>query len=282
MAKDYIVHLKCPYGDDDQLVVLQDRKETLSQILTMPVDFECPVHGVQREIPLEASERQGGRTPVVEPQAPAPPQPAVSAAPKQRSSKRISLHVQVLVYGWTKGESAFHEETTTLLVNASGGLVALATKVGLGDTVYMVNKATQEEQECRVAYVGPELEGKLRVGVAFRRQAPSFWRNDRQDYRIAKSIRVQVRGNDRNGHPFVQSAFAIDISRNGARLDGVGYLTWPGEIIEIKRGWSKARFRVVWVGEMGTPQVNQVGVCCLEPEKYIWGVRLPYAGEPLR
>ncbi len=201
---------------------------------------------------------------------------AVSRVPPQpRSSKRISLHVPVLVYGWSKGEGSFHEETTTLLVNASGGLVTLAAKVGLGDTIFVVNKTTQQEQECRVAYVGVELQGKIRVGVAFKREAPSFWRIDRKEYRITKAIRVWVRGMDRNGQKFAQSAFAIDFSRHGARLEGIGYLTWPGETIEVKRRWRTARFRVLWVGDKGTPQAGQVGLYALEPNKNIWGVSLP-------
>jgi hypothetical protein len=257
-------------------VILQDRRETLKEILNTPWDFECPLHGAQREIPIEAKEKEVTLSP--RPVWSLPTEPS-GVKPSQRSSKRLSLQVPVLAYGWAGGESAFHEESSTLLVNASGGLIALTTKVKLGDAVFLVNKGTQEEQECRVAYVGPEVGGRTRVGVAFKHPAHGFWRTRRQEYRIAKPLRVWVRGVDRSGHPFAQTAYAIDISRNGARLDGVGYLTWPGETIEVKRRWRKARFRVVWVGQVGTPQANQVGICSLEPNKYIWGVPLPQPTE---
>ena len=92
---------------------------------------------------------------------------------------------------------------------------------------------------------------------------------------MSKTIQVWVRGTDRSGNPFVQSAHTIDIGRSGARLDGVGYLTGPGEIVQVKRGWRKAQFRVIWIGQLGTPQANQVGVCCLEGDKDIWRVPLP-------
>lgn len=273
MPKNFAVRLKCPYGDHDEWVILPNREETLSQILETPWDFECPVHGVQQEIPLEASEK--GLAPVPKP-APAEVKIPRETKPRERSSKRVSLRLPVLAYGWARDESAFHEETTTLLVNASGSLIALAAKVRLGETIFLVNKATQEEQECRVAYLGPEVEGKARVGVAFKNAAPSFWRTGRQESRTAvpKALRVWVRGVDRNGNPFLQSAHVIDVSPNGARLEGVGHLTWPGEIIEVKRRWRKANFRVVWVGEIGRPQANQIGICALEPSKNIWGVRL--------
>jgi hypothetical protein len=199
--------------------------------------------------------------------------PSASESPKPRSSTRISLHLPVLVYGWSDAEASFHEDTTTLLVNASGGLVTLASKVELGSTLFVVNKSTQQEQECRVACIGPEFEGKLKVGVAFKRPVPNFWGNNRKELRISKSMRVLVRGVDRNGQKYNQSALTVDVSQHGARLDGIGYLSVPGASIEVSRRWGKARFRVIWVGEIGRPQAGQVGVICLEPNKNIWGIR---------
>jgi len=114
----------------------------------------------------------------------------------------------VLIFGRSKDEISFHENTSTLLVNASGGLVALTTRVSLGGTIFIVNKATQEEQECRVAYVGPELKGKTSVGIAFKYPVASFWRIDRRERRPSKAFRVQVRGSDHNGHAFAQRAYA--------------------------------------------------------------------------
>jgi hypothetical protein len=264
VAKDFKVRLKCPYGDQDQWVMLTNREETLKQILDTPWDFECPLHGVQREIPMEASEQVAPREPRAQGKELTEP---ASRKVGHRSSARVPLHLPVLA---SKRGTAFHEDTSTLLVNATGGLLSLSTKTDVGDTVSLVNKQTQEEQECRVAYVGPEVDGKIRVGVAFQQPAPSFWRAAGQERRVAKPLRVQVRGMDRIGNPFVQSASAIDISQNGARLEGVGYLTLPGETIEVKCRWRKARFRVVWVGQIGTTEANQIGVRSLEPEKDIW------------
>lgn len=275
VSKDFLVRLRCPYGDEDRTVLLQDREETLAQILDTPWDFECPVHGVQREMPLSGSEK-GQRTasPRATPRVAAPGDlPAVPAQAKPRSSPRISIHIPVMAYGWSQNEISFHENTMTLLVNASGGLITLQAKVGVGDTIFVVNQSTQGEQECRVAYVGPEFEGKLRVGFAFKRQAPSFWNIERREVRISKPIKVWVRGKDRTGHQYSQSALAVDVSKNGARLDGIGLLTWPGEILEVKRGWKTARFRVIWVGDVG-PRSGQAGIYLLDTGKNIWGVPL--------
>jgi hypothetical protein len=178
----------------------------------------------------------------------------------------------VVVYAWVKDEGAFHEETETLVVNASGGLVTLSARVDPGEVLFVVNKNTREEQECRVAHVQQEAGGKTKVGLAFKREVPDFWRTSARKARMAKTIQVWVRGIDRSGNPFVQNARTIDIGQSGARLDGVGYLTRPGEIIELKRGWQKARFRVVWVGQLGTPEANQIGICCLEGNQHVWRV----------
>lgn len=272
MPKDFVIRLRCPYGDGDRTVLLQEREETLAQILEKPWDFECPVHGVQHEVPLSGNEK--GRTAGIRPRAGAPGIPIedlpARQQPKPRSSPRISIRIPVMAYGWSRNEISFHESTTTLLVNASGGLITLAAKVSLGDAIFIVNQTSSEEQDCRVAFVGPEFEGKLRVGFAFKKQAPSFWKIDRHEVRISKPVKVVVRGTDRKGQNYSQTATALDISKNGARLDGVGFLTWPGEVIEVKRGWKSARFRVIWVGDMG-PRADQAGIFLLDTGKNIWG-----------
>lgn len=280
MSKDFLVRLRCPYGDDDRTVLLHDREESLAQVLDMPWDFECPVHGAQREIPLSGAEQgvviaprpRGNTVPARVPVARRPAQ-SLPEQPKPRSSPRMSIRIPVMAYGWSRDEISFHENTTTLMVNASGGLITLKSKVSVGGTIFIVNQTTQSEQECRVAYVGPEFDGKLRIGFAFKRQAPSFWKIDRREVRVSKPVRVTVKGKDRDGRKFSQSAMALDISKNGAKLDGVGFLTWPGEVIEVKRGWSSARFRVVWVGDLG-PQSGQAGIHLLDTGKNIWGLKL--------
>jgi hypothetical protein len=270
VGTDYIVRLKCPYGDRARLLLLENREENLKQVLEMPWDFECPVHGVQREIPLEGSQKSlwsNLRLPGRE--------EAVGSVGRQpRSSHRACLHVPVLVCGWSA--NSFHEETKTLLVNAGGALLALDSSVTLGETIFLTNKATQQERECRVVYVASAAHSKLQVGAAFQRPAPHFWRS-RRESRMSKTIRVKVRGLDRNRHPFAQSTYALDISRQGARIEGVGYLTSPGETIQVRRHLRTARFRVVWIGELGTPQAGQAGVFMLEPTKNLWGVTLPSA-----
>jgi len=183
--------------------------------------------------------------------------------------------VPVSVSGRAKNETSFREEATTLLVNANGGLLLLSAGVALGDTITVANKQTRQEQECRVAYLGRDVHGKQRVGIAFNRPEPQFWRALRRETRISKRIRVSVRGSDHSGQKFVQKVCVVDVSRHGARVEDIGYLTRPGQTIEVRRFWQTARFRVAWIGAIGTPQAGQVGVSALDPDKNIWGIRLP-------
>lgn len=180
-----------------------------------------------------------------------------------------------MVRGSCKDATSFQEEATTLLVNANGALLPLHRKLTVGDTVFVFNKLTRREQECRVVYIGDEVPGKSCAGVGFWRPAPNFWRVNRREGRVAKTIPVKVRGIDQQGQPYTQSADVIDISRHGARLDGIGFVAAPGETIEIRRFWRSSRYRIVWVGAIGTPESGQAGAFAVDPNKKLWGADLP-------
>lgn len=194
-SRTFAIRLKCQHleahggvlagggGDDDQWLILHDRQESLKQVLETAWDFTCPIHGAQREYPLEAKETDAGFR-------------IRLAAP---ASKKIS------------------------------------TSAG------------------------------MRTGT---RAAPKI----RRESRNPQSLRVWVRGVDLNGNAFRQSAHSLDISRSGARLEGIGLLTLPGTTIEVRHHWRKALFRVVWTGKRGTVEANQVGILCLEPGKNVWNL----------
>ncbi len=100
----------------------------------------------------------------------------------------------------------------------------------------------------------------------------------RYDMRIPTAIQVKVRGTDRNGNPFEQTASTINVSRTGARLEGIGCVE-GAETVEVRRGWfRKAKFRVVWAGRPGTPEAGQVGLRQIEHDASFWGIPFPAAG----
>jgi len=283
MPGNFAIRLRCPLCEADSWVTLADRHETYEQIQEQTWDFKCREHGAQRGAPEEviAVAPLDEKTSSTEKSASAFGEPTSTETTKRipRSSERLSLRFAVVVYGFTKDHGAFHEETETQTVNSSGALVMLKTKLAIGDCVFLMQKGSGLEQEVRVAYLEAYTDRETKVGLAFKHAIPEFWRRSRKQQRVRKTLRVVVKGTDSRGHPFKQSSYTIDLSRDGARLDAIGFLTSPGQTIEVRRLWRKKRFRVVWIGHVGTTEANQVGVVGLEREKDIWQVELP-EGEP--
>jgi hypothetical protein len=283
MPRNFAIRLRCPHGDNDAWVTVSDREESLEQIYQQTWEFKCREHGGQQGIPQEVMEVAPLDDPRPE-QKPkssnAIPFPKSPAKRSPRSSERISMRVPVVIYGFTGKGGAFHEDTETILVNSSGTLVTLKTRLELGDTVFLIHKNTRLEQEVRVAYIDAYSDREIRVGLAFKQPIADFWRKKRRKARVPKTLRVIVKGVDPKGHAYSQSAYTVDLSQDGARLDGVGFLTAPGQTIEVRRFWRKARFRVVWIGQVGSSESNQVGVYGLESDKNIWRVELPSTPAP--
>jgi len=154
MPGNFAIRLCCPLCEADSWVTLTDRQETYEQIHQQTWDFKCREHGAQRGTPKEVI----GVAPLDE----KPPSTQKSAltfgnaisteATKKtpRSSERMALRIPIVVYGFTKERGAFHEETETQIVNASGALVMLKTKLAIGDSVFLMQKGNGLEQEVRV------------------------------------------------------------------------------------------------------------------------------------
>jgi hypothetical protein len=97
----------------------------------------------------------------------------------------------------------------------------------------------------------------------------------RREERIIISLPVRLWGMDVNGKPFTQNASSVDITRMGARIQGVTCQIQHGDIIGVQHGNDKARFRVIWVARAGSRNEGQIGVHCVEAGKYIWGTVQP-------
>jgi hypothetical protein len=95
----------------------------------------------------------------------------------QRRSERVLLDVPIVVCGESVDQLAFEEETFTVTVNAHGALLMLASPVGLGQHVRLINQASHEEREARVSYKGKGADhaGLSQVAVEFAQPSPGFW-----------------------------------------------------------------------------------------------------------
>ena len=94
----------------------------------------------------------------------------------QRRSQRILLAVPLSVSGRRADGTAFIEQTSTLIVNASGGLVALKETVLVVQTLSLKNENTDMEISCAVVNIERRANGLQEVGVEFSGEYQDFWR----------------------------------------------------------------------------------------------------------
>jgi hypothetical protein len=95
-----------------------------------------------------------------------------------RRSSRVTLLVPLKIYEPGSNKRFLVEEASALKVSLWGGLVCLRTTVNRDQKLFLVNQATGESAESKVAYLGPmQLTGRrLRlVAVEFLKPSPNFW-----------------------------------------------------------------------------------------------------------
>jgi len=71
-------------------------------------------------------------------------------------------------------------------------LLMLRNEVDNGEILVLVNPETQEEQECRIVYLGDSGARGMRVGVEFLTPAPHFWGIDFEARQRSKSEREET------------------------------------------------------------------------------------------
>ncbi|HET6200271.1 MAG: PilZ domain-containing protein [Candidatus Acidiferrales bacterium] len=93
----------------------------------------------------------------------------------RRRSSRVFTRIPVKIRGMNSDGNKFREGCQTIVVNAHGGLLYLNESVEMGAQLQMTNPASDEEQECRVVYLGDTSDKGQRVGLEFLSPAPHFW-----------------------------------------------------------------------------------------------------------
>ena len=83
---------------------------------------------------------------------------------------------------------------------------------------------------------------------------------------------MKVFGSDTEGNPFKQTAYASDVSRWGARIDGIQCLKKPGQLVDVQYKGHTSKFVVVWMGKPGSKEHGHIGLKNLVPERNIFGV----------
>ena len=96
-------------------------------------------------------------------------------ATSERRSSRVFTRILVQAKGKNLEGRKFRAKSQTIVINAHGGLLYLNEPLELGSELVLINPATEEEQECRVVYLGDTSEKGTRVGVEFLCPCPHFW-----------------------------------------------------------------------------------------------------------
>ncbi len=94
---------------------------------------------------------------------------------KARRSTRVFMRVRVVVAGKNADGRRFREACETVVINAHGGLMYLNQPLNMAAILVVTNPFTQEEQECRIVFLGDATDKGQRVGLEFLTPAPHFW-----------------------------------------------------------------------------------------------------------
>lgn len=97
-----------------------------------------------------------------------------------RRSTRVFMRIRIRVEGKTNVGRRFRETCQTIVLNVQGALLYLEHEVSNGAMLMVSNPLTQEEQECRVVFLGEAGDKGQRVGVEFLSPSPHFWGVDFQ------------------------------------------------------------------------------------------------------
>jgi len=94
---------------------------------------------------------------------------------RERRSTRVFMRIRVMLAGKNQQGRRFREATETIVISAHGGLLYLSQDLAMGSMLILTNPFTQDEQECRVVYLGDDSDKGNRVGIEFLTPAPHFW-----------------------------------------------------------------------------------------------------------
>lgn len=101
----------------------------------------------------------------------------------------------------------------------------------------------------------------------------------RDDRRLDIALPVLLTGIAVNGHPVKQEVMTINISRQGALLEGVHEILRAGDKVFLSRLQKKEQYLIAWVGGKDKP-AGQIGVSAVDADNAFWDDVLGAAKHP--
>src|SRR5258708_34204419 len=91
-----------------------------------------------------------------------------------RATSRIDAHLPLFIYGSLLGGDPFYEETFTISINGTGGLILMASSVQPGQRIMVTNQGNDQTEECVVESVAAQSAGSY-VAFKFPPPRPHVW-----------------------------------------------------------------------------------------------------------
>ena len=92
----------------------------------------------------------------------------------RRATSRTVAQLPLFIYGSLPGGDPFYEETLTVSINGTGGLILMASSVQPGQRIMVTNQGNDQTQECVVVSVATQPAGSY-VAFKFPTAMPEFW-----------------------------------------------------------------------------------------------------------
>lgn len=97
----------------------------------------------------------------------------------------------------------------------------------------------------------------------------------RREIRLQFALPVTITGTDTSGERFSESAETVDMTAVGVQITGLSRALRLGAVVEVQHKAARARYRVAWIGDPGSPRAGHVGMQLVDTGKNIWGRTLP-------
>jgi len=94
-------------------------------------------------------------------------------------------------------------------------------------------------------------------------------RSERGSRRVFRAA-VRVWGMGPSGEAFFQQVHTVEVGLFGARIEGLTHEVAIGEVLGVEYRDSRARFKVIWAGQEGTPDAGKVELTSVDKFEDFW------------
>jgi methyl-accepting chemotaxis protein len=160
-------------------------------------------------------------------------------------------------------QSATTNEMTRNVGEAATGAGEISTSIS--NVAQAANGTSAKAQESQTS--AQEL---AEVAAQLSKLMGQFRIERRDSRRIDMALPVRLTGIDISGHPLEEDVTTVNISRQGARLQGLRGKLREGNKVSLARLQKREEFRIEWVGTKSTQGADQIGVSAVRSNTSFW------------